>query len=199
MKEFWNKRYKEKQFVYGDEPNTFFSDSLRKLKPGRLLLPAEGEGRNAVFAAKLGWQVNAFDFSESAREKAMRMADENGVDINYIITNLLDFKAPSNSFDSIGLIYVHMPPNLRQYFHSSLYKLLVPGGSIILEAFSKEQINKKSGGPKDRDMLYNISDLKNDFSGFNIELLEESETTLSEGLYHSGAASVIRLIAAKPI
>ena len=59
MKEFWNSRYQEKEYAYGLEPNLFFKSELIKLIPGKALFPAEGEGRNAVFAAKSGWEVTA--------------------------------------------------------------------------------------------------------------------------------------------
>lgn len=70
--EFWDQRYRENASVYGLEPNPFFKAFIDKHKSGRLLLPAEGEGRNAIYAAAKGWQVDAFDFSEVSRDKALR-------------------------------------------------------------------------------------------------------------------------------
>ncbi|MFN3445417.1 MAG: SAM-dependent methyltransferase, partial [Bacteroidia bacterium] len=63
MKAFWDERYTNNEMVYGYKPNRFLEDQLEELPLGKILLPAEGEGRNAIFAAKLGWQVHAFDFS----------------------------------------------------------------------------------------------------------------------------------------
>ena len=73
MKEFWNQRYQNEEYVYGKEANVFFSEQLQKLEPSTLLLPAEGEGRNAVFAAKLGWEVTGLDYSEEAKKKALKL------------------------------------------------------------------------------------------------------------------------------
>lgn len=73
MKDFWNERYKESDYIYGTLPNEFFAASLASLNPGKIILPCEGEGRNAVYAASLGWTVLAFDFSESAKEKALKL------------------------------------------------------------------------------------------------------------------------------
>ncbi|HRN48956.1 MAG TPA: hypothetical protein PKW69_13045, partial [Niabella sp.] len=61
MKEFWNDRYSREEYSYGQLPNEFLKETLQKLKPGKILFPAEGEGRNAVFAASLGWHADAFD------------------------------------------------------------------------------------------------------------------------------------------
>ena len=74
MKEFWEIRYAEKQYAYGENPNVYFKEQLDKLKPGKILLPAEGEGRNAVYAAKQGWEVMAFDLSSEGKNKAEKLA-----------------------------------------------------------------------------------------------------------------------------
>ena len=88
---FWNDRYAQPEFAYGTEPNQFFADQLAQLTPGTLLLPAEGEGRNAVFAAQHGWTVDAFDFSEAAQTKARQLAANRGISISYTLGDLLTF------------------------------------------------------------------------------------------------------------
>jgi len=70
--DFWNERYIAEEYVYGKEPNFFFFRNFinQKLQtPGKLLLPAEGEGRNAIFAAGHGYQVTAFDFSPDGKKR----------------------------------------------------------------------------------------------------------------------------------
>ena len=74
MKNFWNERYDQDAYCYGTNPNLFFSQSLEKFSPGKILLPAEGEGRNAVFAAQKDWEVLAFDWSEAGQTKALKLA-----------------------------------------------------------------------------------------------------------------------------
>lgn len=64
MKELWDKRYNTDQFIYGTTPNGFLKSELDKLKAGKLLLPGEGEGRNAIYAASRGWSVEAFHTSQ---------------------------------------------------------------------------------------------------------------------------------------
>jgi len=89
--EFWDERYSSIEFVYGTEPNIFFKDELDKLKTGNILLLGEGEGRNAVYAAAQGWKVDAVDFSTIAKEKALKLANENNVKINYDVASLADY------------------------------------------------------------------------------------------------------------
>lgn len=198
MREMWDARYSQSEYAYGEEPNTFFSQQLSKLENGRLLLPAEGEGRNAVFAAKKGWKVDAFDFSKSAKEKAVKLADKNRVIINYDVCSFEDFEADDGSYDCISLTFVHLKEKERKNLHNKLIKYLSAGGTLIFEGFSKNQKNNNTGGPKDASILFSIEELKSDFKDLTIKMLIEEDTILNEGKFHKGKASVIRLLATKP-
>jgi hypothetical protein len=195
MKAFWDERYALDEYVYGTAPNQFFKGHLDNLKSGHLLLPAEGEGRNAVYAAAKGWKVDAFDISEEGRKKALRLAKRENVEMNYEISDYLAFTSP-RKYDLIGLFYNHTDPETRFAFHSKLKSLLNEGAKIILEAFSKDQLGKSSGGPKQRDMLFDKEELRVDFEGLKIVYLEEQAVMLEEGRFHSGEASVVRMVAA---
>ncbi len=199
MKEFWNERYALTEYVYGTEPNDYYKHTIHSLLPGKALFPAEGEGRNAVFAAQLGWEVTAFDQSSSAKKKAMHLAHQKKVVIRYDVHDVADLHLyPENEFDLIVLIFVHLPESLRISFHRGLIKLLKPGGTLILEAFNPQQLGKASGGPQQEFLLYTESMLKHDFSELTITDLNSMEVELNEGEYHNGLASVVRMIAHKP-
>ena len=197
MNEFWDARYSESDYVYGKKPNKYFEHNLLKLNPGKLLLPAEGEGRNAVFAAENNWLVTAVDFSSKAKEKALKLANERNVSIEYVIAPLEKYAFPENEFDAVGLIYAHFPRNLRTQIHNSVIKSLKPGGILIFEAFSKKQINNNTGGPKDISLLYDLEELFTDFRDLRIEESQGLEIELTEGKYHKGKSDIIRLIAKK--
>lgn len=197
MKEFWDQRYNTEEYVYGKEPNEFFRENIVRLKPGKLFLPGEGEGRNAVFAATLGWEVTAYDYSTQGKKKAENLAKQNHVKIDYRIATHEEFEADRGSFDCIALIYAHPEPGQRTKVHRKLAGLLKPGGILIFEGFSKEQIYNNTGGPRNVDMLFSEEDLKNDFIGF-IELeIIKTEIDLREGGFHQGVASVIRITGIK--
>ena len=197
MKEFWNDRYGEKEFIYGKEPNEFFKSELHHLPPGKLLLPCEGEGRNAVYAARQKWTVDAFDQSEKGKEKCLALADQFNVKVNYSIADALDIELGENKYDMIALIFAHFPPPVREKFHQKCVKALKKGGLLLLEAFTPRQLNHQSGGPRDTAMLYTTPLLEADFRDMNIKYLKELKADLSEGKYHSGTAEVIRLLATK--
>jgi 2-polyprenyl-3-methyl-5-hydroxy-6-metoxy-1,4-benzoquinol methylase len=197
MNEFWNNRYSTEEYAYGTLPNEFYKEEAKKLKPGTILFPAEGEGRNAVHAALLGWEVYAFDVSTEAKLKAEKLADRNQVTIHYTISSVDEVKYPEAYFDCIVLIFAHFPSQSRNSHHQKLLKFLKPGGIMILEGFSKKQIKMNSGGPKDPDMLFSRDELENDFSSLSTLRITEAEYILNEGKYHQGSAAVIRLTGKK--
>ena len=190
----WNERYSMKEYVYGEKPNVFFAEQMDKLKSGTIVLPCEGEGRNAVYAAAQGWVVNAFDTSEAGIAKAMQLANKNGVTIEYALADAAIVEFPENSVDVVAFIFAHFPPPIRQLIHQKVVRWLKPGGKIILEAFNPAQLQNSSGGPKEVSMLYTEEILRQDFKELNIELLETLQTTLQEGIYHQGKADIIRFV-----
>ncbi|MBM1106604.1 class I SAM-dependent methyltransferase [Aurantibacter crassamenti] len=196
MIDFWNERYDNERYAYGQAPNEFFKQQLEKLNLGSILLPAEGEGRNAVYALSKGWEVLAFDFSESAMIKAKKLAATYHLNLDYQIIDALKFNT-AKKFDVIAFCYAHFPSAIRKKANQHLLKSLKPNGHIIFEAFSKNQLGKSSGGPKNIDMLYAIDEIENEFNGINFEILEEKEIELNEGIYHIGDASVIRFTGTK--
>lgn len=202
MKEFWDARYAMPDYVYGTTPNAFFKEQLDRLPPGRLLLPAEGEGRNAAYAASKGWQVLAFDQSQAGREKAMRLAAARGLQYDYQVCDAAEAVFEPATFDALGLIFVHFPAESMTMLYRYFTSALKPGGIVLLEGFSTQQIAYQqryaSGGPSDPTMLFDKDYLQRIFAGFQIELLEETETELDEGAFHSGKAHVVRLAAKKP-
>lgn len=203
MKDFWNNRYKDKEFAYGKSPNLYFKNTIDTLSlEGTLLLPAEGEGRNAVYAAKKGLKVVAFDISEEGRNKAMALARSEDVEIDYKVGELNQLNLKKNSFDALALIYGHFPANEKEKLHKDLAELIKPNGYLILEGFSVNNLefrekNPKVGGPANREMLYAKQEITDTFIDFEIIELEETLIELNEGNFHNGLASVIRFIGKK--
>ena len=193
----WDRRYAESEYVYGTNPNEFFKQELDKLVPGKILLPAEGEGRNAVYAAEKGWIVSAFDQSEEGRKKALRLAASRDVTIDYQIRDLEALDYTPGYFDAIALVFVHTSSLKRKVIHQNLIKFLKPGGTLILIGYSKEQLQYNSGGPKEESMLFTEIELIEDFSELQINSIEKIETMIQEGDFHHGKASVIQMVAVK--
>ncbi|MCB9081781.1 MAG: class I SAM-dependent methyltransferase [Lewinellaceae bacterium] len=195
---FWNERYAKEAYAYGEAPNTFFARTLRNYPPGRLLLPLEGEGRNAVFAASEGWVVDAFDYSVAGKDKALSLAQKVAVTIQYTVSEVTKYPFAAEAYDAIGLCYAHLSPPDRSYLHQQASNALRPGGHLILEAFRPAQLSYHSGGPRNAEWLYTPEMLTLDFPGLEFLTLETPIIDLAEGQFHCGEAAVIRLIAQKP-
>lgn len=201
-KDFWNERYSREEFAYGEKPNQYLKDKLSALPPGTILLPAEGEGRNAVYAAKNGWVVSAFDQSEAGKRKAMLLAEKNAVNIDYLVSDVETTGYSEQSFDALALIYAHFPADVRKKYHQQLGGYLKKGGILIIEAFSKEhtknqQLNPSAGGPRDTSALYDIAAIQSDFKGYEFKEALATDIELQEGNHHLGQAGVIRIFAIK--
>ena len=199
MKNFWNERYSTKDYIYGTQPNQFFKEQIEKLNAGKILMVGEGEGRNAVYAAKLGWQVDAIDSSSVAKDKALMLAERNKVSINYQVADIHSYNFPDNIYDAVGIVFLHINESEKESkrLHIKFTNTLKKKGRIILELFSKNQLGKNSGGPQDLDLLCSIEQIRKSFPIFKNELLLEENILLSEGEFHQGEASVIRFVGVK--
>lgn len=195
--DFWNEKYNTSEYIYGKEPNVFFKSVIDELPSGRILIPGEGEGRNAVYAASRGWHVDAFDTSIKAQEKALKFAAEKNVKINYLVEDFIYNNLRNDNYNLAGLFFVHLNKRDRRKVSVKIWENLRIGGKLVMEVFSKEQLNYNSGGPKDIELLYSIEDIKEDFPCFKIDKLEQVEYHINEGKLHNGLASVIRFIGVK--
>ncbi|NIF04740.1 class I SAM-dependent methyltransferase [Chryseobacterium sp. Tr-659] len=198
----WDERYSNEEFAYGTNPNNYLSEQLKQLKPGSILFPADGEGRNSVYAALQGWKASAFDISTEGQKKALQLAEQNQADIDYKVGELETLGYEEQQFDVIALIYAHFPADIKSSIHKMLDRYLRTGGYIIFEAFSKNHLeyiaqNEKVGGPRDLESLFSIDEIRSDFPNYSIIELTETEIELSEGLFHNGTGSVIRFVGQK--
>lgn len=198
-KEQWDSRYSAEEYIYGIEPNTYLKEKLALFHPGRVLFPAEGEGRNAVYAATRGWEVVAFDQSDAGRAKAFHLAERNEVAIRYDILSFDDWQVQEAEFDCICLIFVHLPAPLRMKVHKNVMASLKPGGILIFEAFTKDQMPRTSGGPKNLELLFEPEDVKKDFASFEFIHYEVTQVELDEGPLHRGIADVVHFTARKSV
>lgn len=197
MKNFWDERFSAKEFIYGKEPNNFFAEEIKKLKPGKMISFGEGEGRNAVFAAVNGWEVDAIDFSSEGKKKAELLAAESKVNINYMIHDILEYQPKQNFYDLALIIFFHVEKEYHSKFFSNVISSLNNNGLVLLEVFDKTQLKYNSGGPKSENLMYSLDEVVENFIDFDFIKFSKEIITLNEGKHHSGEASVIRFIGRK--
>ena len=180
MKEKWDERYSQKEYIFGKEPNDFFKSQIDDLTPGRALFLGEGEGRNSVYAAKLGWSVDAYDISTEGMKKAQKLAEENNVTINYQIGDVLATKFTENHYDAVVLIYFHIENESREKFWEDILKSLKPNGALILLVYDKDNLTIGESGPSDINLLFALEDIAEplidlEFKLFSKELLSRTK------------------------
>ena len=195
----WDERYSEPGFAYGTAPNEFLVSVVDRIPQGKILSLAEGEGRNAVYLASLGYQVTGVDGSEVGLRKAVELATGRGVAITTIHADLSEFEIEPEQWDGIIACYCHLPSAIRIPLHQAAVRGLKTGGVFVLEAFSKEQLAYGTGGPQSLDMLMSLDDLKRELAGLEIIHAVKRERDVREGRGHTGLASVVQILAVKPL
>jgi SAM-dependent methyltransferase len=194
----WNEKYQGKDYFYGTEPNDFLSSIASTwTTPKKILCIAEGEGRNAVFLARLGHQVSAIDSSSVARDKALALAEANNLHIDYQLADLNEFDFGIEQWDVIVSIFCHLPATLRQKVHQGVEAGLVTDGLFIMEAYNPKQLDFATGGPKDINLLYNLDTIKQDFTKLDWQQCQSIERFIHEGQGHNGKSAVIQIVAQK--
>ncbi|HEY9899222.1 MAG TPA: class I SAM-dependent methyltransferase [Pantanalinema sp.] len=196
---FWNERFKQEAYVYGEAPNDFVATHGHLLPPGsRVLSLGEGEGRNATHLAARGSLVTALDSSEEGFEKLKRLAEKRGVTVETVLGDVTTSDMGTDRWDAILDIYCHLPGAVRGRLYENIRRALKPGGMFMTEQFAPGQLAYQSGGPKDLDMLLPLSELTAAFDGWEVLVASEEVVQLDEGPFHQGAAAVTRFIARKP-
>jgi len=189
----WDERFAGEGYVYGTRPNAWLASVAGRLRAGsRILSLGEGEGRNAVWLAQQGHRVEAVDGSAVGLAKAQRLAAERGVALATTVADLAAYRPEPKSWDAVILIFLHLPPPLRAAVHAGVEAALVPGGRLVVEAFTPRQLALSSGGPRQAELLYEVATLRADFPVITWEELREEEIELDEGPLHRGRAAVVR-------
>ena len=197
MKNPWDQKYGQPGFAYGTEPNDFLKENAAAIPQGRVLFLADGEGRNSVFLAGLGYQVTAMDSSPVGQEKARALAAERGVEIEPELADLADYHIEPGAWQGIVCIFNHMPPPMRQRIHAQCVEGLVPGGVLLLEAYRPEQLELRTGGPPVEELLFTLAMVQEDCAALELKVARETERDIVEGRLHRGRGAVVQVLAMK--
>lgn len=196
--EHWNQRYATAGYIFGEEPNLFLAEQAHRIPAGGAVLSlAEGEGRNGVFLAERGYAVTGVDASAVGLEKARALARKRNVPLSTVVADLADYAIAPDSWDAVIWIFLHVPPELRRRLLARVIAGLRPGGVLIFEAYSPEQLKHGTGGPKDLERLVRLEELRAELVGLRLVIAQQIERDVSEGAAHSGRASVVEVAAIK--
>jgi SAM-dependent methyltransferase len=193
----WNERFAKEGYAYGQSANDFLRESAHLLPKGKILSLGEGEGRNAVYLAKLGYDVTAIDYSEIGLDKAHNLAKENRTKIHTIHADLTTYKLEKDYWQGIVSIYFHVHKDERSKIHKKCVDALEIDGVFILESYSTKQLRFGTGGPKNSDLLLDLDEVLRELEGLDFKIARVSEREVIEGDYHTGLGSVVQIVAVK--
>lgn len=193
----WDQRFNVPEYIYGTKPNDFLVEAANHIPKGRVLCLADGEGRNGVYLARQGFAVTSVDQSNVGLKKAQALASAHGVSIETVHADLADYPIEKGDWAGIISIFCHLPPSLRSDVHKRAVNGLASGGCFILEAYTPQQLQFKTGGPQSVDLLMDLSTLQQELSGLQIKHGKEIQRQIEEGTYHNGLSSVVQIMALK--
>jgi SAM-dependent methyltransferase len=195
--ETWNRRYAGDEFLFGTEPNAWLREHAGVWPSrGRILSVADGEGRNSVWLARQGFQVEAFDVADRAVEKARAFARREGVSVHYTVADVDGFAWPEAACDGVAAVFVQFAdPATRVRLFDRMVRSLKPGGVLVLQGYTPAQLTHRTGGPSILSHLYTQDLLEQAFSALSILELREYEADIQEGQGHSGRSALIGLVA----
>jgi SAM-dependent methyltransferase len=191
---FWNERYGNPGQSYGTAPNDFLRLNFGSLPKGRVLSLCEGEGRNAVFLSRQGYEVLAVDGSTVGLQNAEKFAIQQGVKIKTEVADMADYKIQPGYWDAVVLIFAHLPGLIRKRIHQQAVLGLRGGGVLLLESFAPGQLAHNTGGPKNLDLLPSLAQLQAELQGLEFIVAQEIQRDVHEGMYHTGHAEVVQII-----
>lgn len=192
----WDERYASADYVYGIEPNDFLREQAHHITPGgRVLCIADGEGRNGVYLARLGYDVTSVDASRVGLDKAAALATSHSVSITTIHADLADFDFGVEQWDAVVSIFCHLPGQLRSRVHAAIPASLRHSGVVILEAYTVDQLAHKTGGPPVPDLMMSAEQLRQDFTSLDVITCDECTRMIHEGALHNGMSATVQLVA----
>ncbi len=198
--ERWNTRYQASEYVYGTEPNAFVASQVHLLPEGtRIVELGSGEGRNAVYLARLGFHVTAVDYAEAGLEKTRRLAQTHGVEVETLHADVTSWQ-PEHTWDAVVSTFLHLPPEHRPSLYALMQRIVRPGGYVIAEWFRPEQRTEgyTSGGPPSPELMVTEDELRRYFPEEGLRYLHSMVRMLREGHGHHGPGAVVQLLWQKP-
>ena len=177
-REDWNARYAQKELVWSAQPNRLFAAEVGGLPPGRALDLACGEGRNAVWLAERGWRVTGVDFSDVALAKAAELAASRGVDVEWVVADVLEHEPDPRAFDLAALLYLQLPREELLQAVRSAARAVAPGGTLVVLGHDTTNLAYGHGGPKDASVLYTAEDVVPALGDLVVERAEAVERSV---------------------
>lgn len=197
----WNRRYREHgaESVWTRGPNRFLVQEVGGLEPGTALDLACGTGRNAVWLAAHGWDVTGVDFSEVALVSARRLASARGVDVQWVLADVLDYDVDTQAFDLVTVLYLQLPSREQRHVLALARDAVVPGGTLLVLAHDLLNLTQGFGGPSNPVVLYTPNDIAHEVQPLVVERAERVFRRVGAGRQtHTAIDALVKARRLKP-
>ena len=185
---YWDDRFSIQDYAYGEAPNDFLVWAAPQVKKGKVISLSEGEGRNAVYLAQLGFEVTAVDFSSVGLAKAQALAEKHQVKIECLLADLNDFQLEPNAWDVVVSVFSQPESPIRQRLNAQLPKSLRVGGALIHESKVSAEDNASGKYP-------GVEILQGEIAPLHVSFAHQGVRTLAEGSYHTGSHTTAQILA----
>lgn len=189
-RERWDERYESGDYTPREAPSDRLQEYVDWAPDGRALDVATGTGRNALFLAEHGYDVDAIDVSGAALSTARERADEQGVDVNWIQADIESHAFPAGAYDLVVVCFYHSPALVPK-----LVSALAPGGVLVYEHHVRTESTVERG-PGD-EHRYRVNDLLRYCLGLTVFDYRETVRTFGTGERAGSRAAVATLVARK--
>jgi SAM-dependent methyltransferase len=166
--EMWDERHAARDPIESPETDPTLVEEMGPVPPGRALDLGAGDGRNAVWLASRGWRVTAVDFSRVGLDRARALADRAGVDVEWVLADLLVWTPQPRGFDLVCLFFIHLPPAERRVVYERAADGVAPGGTLLIVGHDRSNLGRGTSGPQDPALLFTAGEVAADLAGFTI-------------------------------
>jgi SAM-dependent methyltransferase len=168
----WNRRYSDAELLWTATPSRFLVSETQNLQPGLALDLACGEGRNAIWLAERGWSVVGVDFADVGLDTARRLAAQRGVEVEFVLADLLSYEPPRQRYDLVCVLYLHLPAADRRQVLGSAAAAVAPGGTFLLVGHHLENLEHGYGGPSDARVLFTADEVAGELPELDVARAE---------------------------
>ena len=178
----WDERYADSELVWGLEPNRFVRAQCERLPVGRAIDLACGEGRNALWLARMGWKALGVDYSAVAIERARQLTERErpstAVRLTWQVADVTTEPVKPGGYDLALISYLHLPPEQITAVFRNAGHALAPRGHLVIVGHDRRNLREGVSGPQDESRLYDADEIREVLADIPDVVVEVGETVI---------------------
>ena len=178
----WDERYADSELVWGLEPNRFVRAQCERFPVGRAIDLACGEGRNALWLARMGWKALGVDYSAVAIERARQLTERErpstAVRLTWQVADVTTEPVKPGGYDLALVSYLHLPPEQINAVFRNAGRALAPRGHLVIVGHDRRNLREGVSGPQDESRLYDADEIREVLADIPDVVVEVGETVV---------------------